>query len=30
VEQQMKNIFHTWCHIHNKVYTMIIDEVVVC
>jgi hypothetical protein len=29
VEQQRKNIFHTRCHIHNKVYSMIIYEVVV-
>jgi len=26
VEQQMDNIFHTICHIKNKVYSMIIDN----
>jgi hypothetical protein len=26
VEQQMDNIFHTRCHIKNKVYNMIIDN----
>ena len=24
-EQQRKNIFHTRCHVNNKVYSMIID-----
>jgi len=26
VKQQMKNIFHTRCHIYNKVYSMLIDS----
>jgi hypothetical protein len=26
VDQQRENIFHTRCHIQNKVYSMIIDE----
>jgi hypothetical protein len=26
VKQQMKNIFHTRCHINNKIYSMIIDS----
>jgi len=26
VKQQMKNIFHTRCHINNRVYSMIIDS----
>ena len=29
MEQQMENIFHTRCHINNKVCSMIIDREVV-
>ena len=29
VKQQKENIFHTTCHIKNKVYSMIIDNILI-
>ena len=26
IDQQRENIFHTWCHIQNKICSMIIDR----